>query len=80
MNDDDLAFRSVAELSRRLQVGEVSATQVVDAFLDRIDSYDEHLHAFVSVYGDDAQAAADAADRGLRRGRGGGIGAVGDRH
>ena len=44
MSDVDLAFRTVAELSEQLRVGEVSATEVVGAFLGRIIGAEGYSH------------------------------------
>lgn len=53
---------TAAELSRLLRSGEVSAREVTAAHLDRITEVDGDLHAFLSIGGDQALAAADAVD------------------
>lgn len=42
--------------------GELSSAALVDSLLERIAREDSKLHAFVSVYADDARSAAAAAD------------------
>ncbi|MEO6566335.1 MAG: amidase, partial [Casimicrobiaceae bacterium] len=59
----DLPFQSLAHLSGMLARGELSSRALVDACLANITASDAQLHAFVEVYGDDARALADAADR-----------------
>jgi aspartyl-tRNA(Asn)/glutamyl-tRNA(Gln) amidotransferase subunit A len=59
----DLAFLSLTELGRMLAQRETSSREIVASCLARIDALDDKLHAFIDVYGDDALARADAADR-----------------
>jgi len=68
-NDDALAFAPVHELAARLRGGELSASALVDCYLQRIRQHDEKLHAYVEVYADDARAAAENADRAVKAGR-----------
>src|SRR5512146_349130 len=48
--------------------GELSSAALVDSLLERIAREDSKLHAFVSVYADDARSAAAAADAARRAG------------
>ena len=50
-------------LSTRLQEGEITARQLVEATLDRIDSVDGQINAFISVDAEGALAQADAIDQ-----------------
>lgn len=59
---------AVHELSRRITRREVRPSELVDAYLGRIERFDGKLHAYIAVYGDDARAAADAADRAIAAG------------
>ena len=68
MNDDDVCFASATELARMLRTGGVSASELVDAHLDRIERFDGALRSFVTVCADEARAAARAADEALRAG------------
>ncbi|MGY1841801.1 MULTISPECIES: Asp-tRNA(Asn)/Glu-tRNA(Gln) amidotransferase subunit GatA [unclassified Modestobacter] len=58
----ELTTLDVAELSRRLTAGEVSAAEVTRAHLDRIAAEDGALGAYLHVDGDAALAAATAVD------------------
>ena len=58
----DIAFLSLADLSRLLAAGEVSSREIVDQLLARIASLDGRLHAYVDVYEDEARTLAKAAD------------------
>jgi amidase len=60
----DLLFRPVVELAAMVRGGEVSARELVQASLDRIDALDPQLNAFVDVFADEALDAADAIGPG----------------
>jgi aspartyl-tRNA(Asn)/glutamyl-tRNA(Gln) amidotransferase subunit A len=68
-SDEDLAFAPIHLLADRLRTGEVTASALLDLYLERIRSYDRKLHAFVAVYEKEARLAAEAADRSLRAGQ-----------
>ena len=55
--------RSATELAGLVAEGDVSAREVVDAHLDRIDEVDGWLNALVLVDADGARTAADGVDR-----------------
>src|SRR4051794_13754165 len=55
----DLMFRAVDELASMVRTGDVSARELVQESLDRIDELNPQLNAFVDVYADEALAAAD---------------------
>jgi aspartyl-tRNA(Asn)/glutamyl-tRNA(Gln) amidotransferase subunit A len=57
-------------LADRLRAGSLSASALLDLYLQRILNHDGKLHAFVTVYEEDARIAAEAADRSLRAGQG----------
>jgi aspartyl-tRNA(Asn)/glutamyl-tRNA(Gln) amidotransferase subunit A len=59
---------TVHELSAALTHGRLTSTALVEDLLARIEQHDPRLHAFVSVYADDARAAAGAADIAARSG------------
>jgi amidase len=63
----DLLFRPAAELAGLVRTGELSARELVQASLDRIDELDPALNAFVDVLGDEALAAADEVSAGDER-------------
>ncbi len=54
----DLLFKPALELARMVRDGEVSATELVDASLDRIESVDGEINAFTTVDAEGARAAA----------------------
>jgi aspartyl-tRNA(Asn)/glutamyl-tRNA(Gln) amidotransferase subunit A len=62
-NTSDLTRRSAADLAGTIAAGEVSAREVAQAHLDRIDAVDPQVHAFLQVDTEGALAAADAVDR-----------------
>ena len=68
-SNDELAFTPIHILADRLRTGSLSASALLDLYLQRIRNYDGKLHAFVTVYEEDARIAAEAADRSLRAGQ-----------
>ncbi len=64
----DPAFLSASELAAEMGAGRLSPVGVMDRFLERIERYDEKLHAYVRVYADEAREAADAAAKAIRTG------------
>src|SRR6266550_1152785 len=60
--NSDLAFLSLAELSRLLAARKTSSREIVEAFLVRITSLDARLHAYSDVYYSEARTLAKAAD------------------
>jgi aspartyl-tRNA(Asn)/glutamyl-tRNA(Gln) amidotransferase subunit A len=68
MPDLDLAFAPVRDLAAAIRAGRLSPVDLVDALLERIGRYDEKLHAYVTVYGDEARQAACAAEGAIRSG------------
>ncbi len=62
MADQDLVWKSAAELARLIAARDVSPVEVVQAYLDRIEALDGKLRAFITVTADAARAAAKAAE------------------
>ncbi|MBS1709266.1 MAG: Asp-tRNA(Asn)/Glu-tRNA(Gln) amidotransferase subunit GatA [Armatimonadetes bacterium] len=62
---------NATELARSLRAREVSAREVVDAFLSRIESEDAHYKSFLTVDAEGARRDADAAQALLDNGKGG---------
>jgi amidase len=56
----DLLFRPVHELAARVRSGELTARELVQASLDRIEALNPTINAFVDVFAEDALAEADA--------------------
>jgi amidase len=63
----DLLFRSADELAGLVRGGEVSARELVDASLERIEAVDNKVNAFVHVDARGARATADAIGPGDER-------------
>ena len=65
----DLALLSASELARRIRAGKATARAAVEACLERIDSRNDQLNAFIQLDAAHAQATADLADAEAKRGR-----------
>jgi amidase len=65
---DDLCLRPATELSALLRSREISARELLDAHLDRIDRLNPTVNAVVTLDADGARTAADAADAALAAG------------
>ena len=65
---DDLLFSSATSIARSIQAKEVSAVEIVEAHLRRIDEVNSKLNAVVMLAGDRAMAEAREADAALARG------------
>jgi amidase len=63
----DLMFRPVDELAGSIRSGELSAREVVQASLDRIEALNPQLNAFVDVFPEEALAEADGIAAGDER-------------
>lgn len=65
---DDLVERSAVVLGEQIRHGEVSAREVLDAHIARIESTNADINAFTELCIDRSQAEAHAADNRLARG------------
>jgi amidase len=65
---DDLCLRPATELAALVRNREVSARELLDAHLDRIERLNPALNAIVTLDAEGARAAADAADAVLAAG------------
>ena len=72
-HDDELTpelyYSSVRALAAAIRTGEVSSVEVVQAFLDRIETVNAKLNAVVNLAGDEALDAAREADALRSRGK-----------
>jgi amidase len=69
VTDEPIAFASARDLAGRIRSREISARELMVAFLDRIDRHNRTLNAIVARRENDAcLALADAADRAVGRG------------
>jgi amidase len=67
VTDADLMFRPALELAAMVRSGELSASELVQTSLDRIEELNPRLNAFVEVDGDRALAAAAEIGAGDQR-------------
>jgi len=67
MADGELMFRPALELAGMVRSGEISARELVQISLERIEELNPALNAFVQVDGERALAAADAIRAGDER-------------
>jgi amidase len=65
---DDLCLRPATELAALVRAREVSARELLEAHLERIDRLNPRLNAIVTLDADGARSAADAADAALAAG------------
>lgn len=66
---EDLAYLSLAEASRRVRARSVTAAQLVEACLARIDTYNPKLNAYITVMRESARKQAEALDAEARAGK-----------
>src|ERR671918_31247 len=69
MEREDLAFAGVARQAELVRAGEVSSTELVELYLERIERLEPELNAFRVVMAE--RALADARQADARRGAGG---------
>jgi amidase len=67
VSDSDLMFRPASELASMVRAGDVSARELTELALQRIDELNPQLNAFVDVDAEGALAAADAVASGDER-------------
>ena len=68
MNKADIPFLSVTQLSELIKDRTVSPVEAVEAYLDRIDSLNGKLFAYLTVARDEALLAARESEQALDRG------------
>ena len=66
---NDLIYASAATLARNIRDKKVSALEVVDAHLQRIEEVNPRLNAVVQLAADRARAEARGSDEALARGK-----------
>jgi aspartyl-tRNA(Asn)/glutamyl-tRNA(Gln) amidotransferase subunit A len=66
---EDLAALTLSEASARIRAGSVTALQLVDACLSRIQIYNPKLNAFITVLAEQARAQARQLDIELKSGK-----------
>src|SRR5438445_5978967 len=70
MDSVELAYAGIARQAELIAAGEISSTELVELYLERIARYDERLNAFRVVFAERSRLEASQAD--ARRGAGGG--------
>ena len=68
MKADELAYRTLAEIRDLLGNGEITAVELAEAQLDRLERLEPDLNAFITVTKDEALEAARTADAAAKRG------------
>jgi len=68
MIETDLAFTPVTELAQLVRERKVSPVELVRMYLERIDRWDDRLHAYVTVSRDAALEQAKQAEAAVTRG------------
>jgi aspartyl-tRNA(Asn)/glutamyl-tRNA(Gln) amidotransferase subunit A len=68
MQEDDLAFATIAEVGDLLRAGETTSVALTELMLARIAALDGRLNAFITVTEDLALQQAEAADAALEAG------------
>ena len=68
MDQRDIPFLPVSELSRLIELREVSPVEVTQAYLDRIDDLDFKFNAYLTVTRREAQEAARDAEQAIASG------------
>jgi len=66
---EELAFLPVTALSELVRTRKVSATQLTDMYLRRLEKYDPVLHCVITLTSDRARRHAKAADEEIARGK-----------
>ncbi|MBI4541253.1 MAG: amidase [Gemmatimonadetes bacterium] len=67
--DEALAFCTITEIVRHIRSGELSPVELTRVFLERIDRYNGHLNAYITVTAERALAAARAAEAAIAGGQ-----------
>ena len=68
MTGQDIALLSAADTASAIKTKELSPTEVVRAYLDRIDRLDSGLSAYITVCREEALGAAEQAEEALAKG------------
>ncbi|MBT8106870.1 MAG: Asp-tRNA(Asn)/Glu-tRNA(Gln) amidotransferase subunit GatA [Gammaproteobacteria bacterium] len=72
----DLHQKTLTELAAGLEAGDFSSVELTEALLARVADHDEALNAFITVTGEQALAAARAADAARAAGKAGVLGGL----
>src|SRR5579863_507815 len=69
MSDHTLLELDVFALAAKIRAGKISPVELADAYLDRIETIDPRVRAYITVTSDVARAAAKAAESEIKAGR-----------
>jgi len=67
-DSSELAFLSLAEAADLIKSGELSPVELTQAMLERIAALDPQVHAYVTVFAEEALAAAQEAEAQIQAG------------
>ncbi len=67
-NEEDIAFATVAQLSRWIESRQLTSERLTEIYLRRIERFDDKLHSVITLTRDHALAQARAADREIAAG------------
>ena len=62
MPTEELAYADIAEVAPRIRAREITATQLTEVCLERIDRFDGRINAFITLLADSALAQARQLD------------------
>lgn len=62
-------FKSATELAKEIQRGDITSSQLLEIFLERIKRYNDKINAVVAMDVEAARARAAAADKALSQGK-----------
>ena len=68
-NDEDIAFASVAQLSRWIESRQLTSERLTEIYLQRLERFDPKLHCVITLTRDHALAQARQADAEIAAGR-----------
>ncbi len=68
MKAEELAYRTLAEIRDLLGKGEITAVELAEAQLERLERLEPNLNAFITVTRDEALVGARSADEAVTRG------------
>lgn len=68
MSQDDIVFAGAARQAEMVRAGEISPTELVRLYLERIERLDPTLNAFRKVFGERAMLEAEQAEARVRAG------------
>ena len=68
MNNQELVFLSANDLSNKIKAREISPVEAVNAYLERINTVDGKLNAYITVMADEALSEAIIAEKEIASG------------